>query len=135
MTLAKRLSIRGQAQSLQLTDTIYVAESGLLRISNVTLLLSDAFRTTRVFEVRGISDLESSSVKRFRATLIWLYGRANLTEVEVVGSSARTVLVKSGKAELDLTSVLVSRLAAVLVVFSTEEFPQTRSHCRTKIGS
>ena len=41
VVLSKCLWVRGEGQSIQLANTLYVTESGLLTISNATLLLSE----------------------------------------------------------------------------------------------
>lgn len=124
VVVSKGLWVRGEKQSVQLAEALHVAGTGHLTVSNVSLLLSDAFSSARAFDVRGTFILENSKVLGLPAPLIWLYGSARLFQVEISRSRFRTVLLKSGKAVLNLSSILASRLADSLVALSAEEFPQ-----------
>ena len=68
--------------------------------------------------------LENSSVKGFPVPLIWLYGSANLTHIDISANSAKSVILTSGKAVLNLVSVFASHLTETLVDSRVIEFPQ-----------
>lgn len=125
VVLSQRIVVRGQGQSVQLGETMHVAEPGQLTLSNVLLQPSDNLIAAVVLDIRGSLIMEYSSVSGFHVPLIWLYGQAKLTKTLISHGNASTILMKAGSAVLDLISIEISQLSSSLLVFSAEESFQT----------
>ena len=115
LRITQFLTVTGHAQRLRLGAGIFVSTSGSLVLEDLTIAVTADFAISKALEIAGFCELRKVTIDNFHVAVFWAYGRVELNDVAILGSSAVSIVLKSAVVSISLFNLTVANTTAAFL--------------------